>query len=169
MKVLSDASEYAVRAAIWLAQSPQTPQKVRDIAAGTRAAPGYLIKVLQALQKAGILSAQRGIRGGFVLVRDPQQLSVLEVINAVDPLERIACCPLGLEAHTGCLCAWHQHLDGAIAAAEAGLGRRTIGDLLAGADGIWPSKGLRPPRECDALAAGRHERKSNARGSSVGA
>lgn len=167
VRVLSDAAEYAVRAAVWLAQTPQVPQKVRDIAAGTRAAPGYLIKALQALQKAGILSAQRGIRGGFALIRDPYQLTVLEVINAVDPLERIDCCPLGLEAHAECLCALHQHLDDAVAAAEAGLGSRTIGELLAGADGAWPLRGPQPPPADGAAGAGQQEREPS--GSPAGA
>ena len=89
MKLLSDASEYALRAVVWLAQHPREPKKVRDIAVGTYAAPGYLVKVLQGLAKAGILSAQRGIHGGFTLVRDPAGLSVWEVVNAVDPVEQL--------------------------------------------------------------------------------
>ena len=89
MKLLSDASEYALRAVVWLAQRPGLPQKTREIAEGTHAAPGYLVKVLQSLAKAGILSAQRGSHGGFSLERDPRDLSVLDVIEAVDPIERI--------------------------------------------------------------------------------
>ena len=72
MKLLSDASEYALRAVVWLAQRPGLPQKTREIAEGTHAAPGYLVKVLQSLAKAGILSAQRGSHGGFSLERDPR-------------------------------------------------------------------------------------------------
>ncbi len=53
---------------IWLAQRPQSPQKVREIAEDACAAPGYLIKILQSLTKVDILSAQRGIHGGFTLL-----------------------------------------------------------------------------------------------------
>lgn len=130
MKLLSDAAEYAVRAVIWLAQEGSESKKVREIAGATCAAPGYLVKVLQSLAKAGILSAQRGTRGGFVLIRDPAQLSVLEVINAVDPVERIQRCPLHLESHRKSLCPMHQRIDEALATVEAGFRRSTIADLL---------------------------------------
>ncbi len=86
MKILSDAGEYALRAVVWLAQHPGQRFKHREISSGTQAAPGYLIKALQALTKAGILSAQRGNTGGFLLERDPNELTVRDEINAVDPI-----------------------------------------------------------------------------------
>jgi Rrf2 family transcriptional regulator, nitric oxide-sensitive transcriptional repressor len=130
MKLLSDASEYALRAVIWLAQQPQEPQKVRDIAAKTCTAPGYLVKILQNLAKAGILSAQRGIHGGFTLIRDPDGLSAWEVINAVDPIERIQHCPLRLKTHRQALCPMHHRIDQAMAAVEAAFRQSTIKELL---------------------------------------
>jgi Rrf2 family transcriptional regulator, nitric oxide-sensitive transcriptional repressor len=130
MKLLSDASEYALRAVIWLAQRPRSPQKVREIAEETCAAPGYLVKILQSLTKAGILSAQRGIHGGFTLIRDPTDLSVWEVINAVDPIERIQRCPLGLKTHGETLCPMHHRVDQAMAMIEAVFRESTIEELL---------------------------------------
>lgn len=130
MRLLSDASEYALRAVIWLAQEAAEPKKVRDIAEATHAAPGYLVKVLQSLAKVGILSAQRGTRGGFVLIRDPAQLSVFDVISAVDPVERIQRCPLHLDSHGERLCPMHQRIDQALATVEAGFRESTIADLL---------------------------------------
>jgi len=130
MKLLSDATEYGLRAVVWLAQHPGEAQKVREIAEGTHATPGYLIKVLQALARVGILSAQRGSHGGFTLERDPATLSVLEVVNAIDPIERIHTCPLGLESHGECLCPMHKRIDDAIAAIEQSFGESTIADLL---------------------------------------
>src|SRR5690606_38321864 len=132
MKLLSDASEYALRAVVWLAQRPGEPQKVREIAEGTHAAPGYLVKVLQSLTKAGLLSAQRGSHGGFTLRREPDELTALEVINAVDPIERIRVCPLGLEAHSDCLCPMHQRIDDALALIEQSFGSSTITELITG-------------------------------------
>jgi Rrf2 family protein len=130
MKLLSDATEYGLRAVVWLAQRPGRPQKVREIAEGTHAAPGYLVKVLQELAKAEILSAQRGTHGGFTLERDPAALSILEVINAIDPIERIRTCPLGLPAHGDCLCPVHQRVDDAIALIEKSFARSTVHDLI---------------------------------------
>ncbi len=130
MKLLSDATEYGLRAVVWLAQHPGQAQKVREIAEGTHATPGYLIKVLQALAKVGILSAQRGSSGGFRLERDPAALSVLDVVNAIDPIERIHTCPLGLESHGECLCPMHKRIDDAMAAIEISFSESTIQDLL---------------------------------------
>lgn len=148
MKLLTDAGEYGLRAVLWLAQRPGQAQKVREIAEGTRAAPGYLVKVLQVLAKAGILSAQRGSQGGFTLERDPATLTVLEVINAIDPIERIRTCPLGLEAHGACLCPMHRRIDDALALIEQSFGSSTIADLMepAAAAGVDGRPGL-----CSAL------------------
>lgn len=130
MQLLSNASEYALRAVVWMAQNPGQAQKVREIAEATHAAPGYLVKGLQALVKANILSAQRGSRGGFALERDTSSLTVLEVINAIDPFERITTCPLGLKSHGVRLCLLHKKIDDAVAAIEASFGSVTIDDLL---------------------------------------
>ena len=130
MKLLPEACEYALRAVVWLAQRPGHPQKVRQIAEGTHSAPGYLVKVLQGLARAEILSAQRGSHGGFTLVRDPAELTALEVINAIDPIERIRRCPLGLEAHSECLCPMHQRIDDALATIEASFRDSTVNDLI---------------------------------------
>ncbi|MGD7652527.1 MAG: RrF2 family transcriptional regulator [Verrucomicrobiales bacterium] len=130
MKLLSDASEYALRGVVWLAQRNGRTFKLREIADGTKAAPGYLIKVLQSLTKAGILSTQRGSTGGFSLIRDPATLTALEVINAVDPIERIHTCPLGLKSHGTCLCPMHKQIDEAMATIEGAFENSTIADLL---------------------------------------
>lgn len=131
MKLLSDVSEYALRAVVWLAQQPRQTFKLREIAEGTHAAPGYLIKALQSLARVGVLSAQRGSNGGFTLIRDPDGITVLEVVNAVDPLQRIRTCPLGLASHGSCLCPMHKRIDDAMAMIEASFDASTIADLLA--------------------------------------
>lgn len=150
MKLLSDASEYALRAVVWLAQRPGQSQKVRQIAEGIHAAPGYLVKVLQALAKVDILSAQRGSHGGFTLERDPVTLTVLEVINSVDPVERIMTCPLGLKSHGTHLCPMHRKVDDAIAVIEESFRSTTIRQLL---DQPTTSKPL-----CEALTIGATDR-----------
>lgn len=132
MRLLSEAGEYALRAVVWMAQRPGQPHKTREIAPEIQAAPGYLVKVLQGLARAGILSAARGRRGGFTLIRDAEDLTILEVLNAVDPLARIRSCPLGLEAHAGRLCAMHQRVDDALAVVEAEFEGTTVGDLRRG-------------------------------------
>lgn len=130
MKLLSEANEYAIRSVIWLAQRPGQLWKVREIAEGTHSALGYLVKVLQALARAGILSAQRGSNGGFTLLREPAELTIQEVINAVDPIERIHTCPLGLKEHGKRLCPMHKQVDDALASIEECFSNTSIQDLL---------------------------------------
>ncbi|MCH7962264.1 MAG: Rrf2 family transcriptional regulator [Planctomycetes bacterium] len=52
--------------------------------------------MLRLLARAGIVSSRRGPTGGFYLQRPPESITLLEVIRAVDPFERIRVCPLGL-------------------------------------------------------------------------
>ncbi|MDY7108236.1 MAG: Rrf2 family transcriptional regulator [Planctomycetota bacterium] len=130
MRFLSDACEYGLRATVWLAQRAGTTQKVREIAEGTQSTPGYLVKVLQRLAKAGILSAQRGSQGGFTLEHSPDDITVLDIINAVDPLERIQTCPLGLDAHGQHLCPLHRRIDDAMATIEESFGTVTIAEMI---------------------------------------
>lgn len=129
MRLLSDATEYGLRAVIWLSNQPGGPHKLQMIAEATRAAPGYLIKVLQALAKGGILTAHRGTTGGYVLSRDPESLTVLEVVSAIDPIDRIRACPLGLPDHAVSLCPLHQQIDQSLAAIERDFARTTIAEL----------------------------------------
>lgn len=146
VRLFSDATEYGLRAVLWLSQSPGKPLKVREIAEATRSSPGYLVKVLQSLAKAGILSAQRGAKGGFTLERDPRTLTVLEVINAIDPIERIRTCPLGLESHGTTLCPLHRRIDDAMAMIEDAFAKVIVYELM---HDNSPSKPL-----CTALTVG---------------
>ena len=128
--MFSQTTEYALRAVVWLAEQHSKPQTTRQIAATTRVPAGYLSKVLQALGRADLVKSQRGLYGGFKLTRPPGQISVLEVVNAVDPIQRIDMCPLGLKSHGAELCALHKRLDNAIAHIEKGFSTSSIADLL---------------------------------------
>ena len=130
MQLISRTSEYALRAVIWLVQEPARSQTTRQIATGTRTPPDYVSKVLQLLAKAGLVRSQRGLGGGFRLASDPTQITVLDVINAVDPLERILTCPLGLKAHGTNLCPLHCGLNDVMLQMEATFAKTKLADLL---------------------------------------
>src|SRR5688572_33179591 len=83
-KMFSQTAEYALRAIVVLAYDPAKPYTAQDIAAQSMVPQDYLMKVLQALAKEGFVTAQRGRGGGFVLRRQPSEISVLDVINAVE-------------------------------------------------------------------------------------
>src|SRR5438067_9463549 len=117
--MISQTAEYALRAVVCLGTEGARPLTTQAIADRARVPAGYLAKVLQSLGRAGIVGSQRGLRGGFVLARTLDELTVLDVINAVDPLKRIKRCPLGLAAHGQRLCPLHQRLDEGIALVES--------------------------------------------------
>ena len=140
--MVSQTAEYALRAVVTLGSNPEGRQTTQQIAQRTRVPAGYLAKVLQALSRAGLVEAQRGLNGGFVLSRPLEELTILEVINAVDPLKRIERCPLGLAEHGDHLCPLHRRLDQGIAELEALFRGTTIGQLLAEQDTSQPLCGM---------------------------
>ena len=152
MKLLSEACEYGLRAVVWMAQCPREPHKVKDIAEQIQAAPGYLVKVLQELTKAGILTARRGSQGGFTLQADPQQLTALDVINAIDPFERVLECPLRLELHITDLCPIHRQIDQSMALIEESFRRLTIDAVISQAAKSTSACGALSPAGCSQSA-----------------
>jgi Rrf2 family transcriptional regulator, nitric oxide-sensitive transcriptional repressor len=129
--VFSQTVEYALRAAVHLAQHAPRAQTTPQIAAATRVPPAYLAKVLQGLRRAGIVQSQRGVKGGVSLNKLPEELTILEVVNAVDPIRRIRECPLGLAAHGVRLCPLHKRLDTALATVEDAFRATTLAEILA--------------------------------------
>jgi len=128
--MISQTAEYALRVVVFLAAAKGTAVVTRDIAAGTRIPVGYLAKVLQQLGRAGIVGSQRGLHGGFILARDPQELTVYDVVQVVDPVRRILSCPLGLRSHRGSLCPLHRRLDDAAKLVERAFRDSSIAQLL---------------------------------------
>jgi Rrf2 family protein len=128
--VLSQTAEYAIRAAVALAGEPGRSLTTRDLADQTKVPAGYLSKVLQALGRAGLVKAQRGLGGGFALARSPAEMSLLDVINAVDPIQRITRCPLGLDSHRARLCSVHRRIDAGIAMVEALFAATSLAELV---------------------------------------
>lgn len=128
--MFSQTTEYALRAAVHLASLAPAPQTTQQIAEATQVSPTYLAKVLQALGRAGIVISQRGLHGGVALARDPRAIMVLEVVSAVEPIERIEQCPLGLAAHAEQLCLLHRKLDDAIAGIRDAFGSTTLAELI---------------------------------------
>jgi Rrf2 family nitric oxide-sensitive transcriptional repressor len=128
--LFSQTVEYALRTVVWLATQKGAPRTTQEIAEAARIPAGYLSKVLQQLVRARLLKSQRGVKGGFTLARSVEEISTLDVVNAVGPIRRIERCPLGIESHGTKLCALHRKLDDAIALVEKGLAETKISELL---------------------------------------
>jgi len=128
--VLSQTTEYALRAIVFLASNDESAMTAQQVADGTKVPARYMSKVLQSLGKAGVVNAQRGLHGGFTLARSADQITILDVINVIDPLQRIERCPLGLTSHVK-LCPLHRRIDEAVSYIEKVFDSTTIAELLA--------------------------------------
>lgn len=99
---LTAKSEYGLLAAIDLAcHKGEGPVSAREISEHRGIPPRFLEQLLVQLRRAGIVTASRGARGGFELARDPSDISVLEVVEALEgPLSSSVC---DADVSGGCL------------------------------------------------------------------
>jgi len=83
---ISAKADYAVRAAAELAAASPggRPVKGEQLAAAQGIPPRFLENILADLRHAGLLSARRGADGGYALTRAPGEISVAEVLRAVE-------------------------------------------------------------------------------------
>jgi Rrf2 family transcriptional regulator, cysteine metabolism repressor len=80
-------SEYACLAVLALAQhGPGTgPVRIRDIAGTYRIPERYLVQILLQLKGAGLVVSTRGATGGYRLAREPEAISLSQILRAIDP------------------------------------------------------------------------------------
>ena len=82
---VSTRGDYAARALLSLAlHATEGPTSVRDIADRTGLPQPYLEQILLALKGAGLVRSKRGVGGGYVLARPPDEIDLAEVVSAVD-------------------------------------------------------------------------------------
>ncbi len=128
--MFSQTVEYALRAVVFLGMKSPEPQRTVDIAAATKVPMAYLSKVLQGLKEQRIVRMQRGVGGGVALEYSPSELTILDIVNAVEPIQRIHTCPLELKSHGKRLCSLHTRMDAALANMEAAFASTTLSELL---------------------------------------
>jgi len=143
--MLSQTVEYALRAMVHLAGlDPGVAVNSESIASHSKVPQGYLSKVLRDLVVAELVVSRRGPNGGFTIARPPEKVTMLDVVNAVDPIQRIRQCPLGNPAHLK-LCPLHHRIDEAADFIERKFGATTLAEILAGTP--------KPGDRCKALAS----------------
>jgi len=85
-------ADYAVRAVLHLARNGDHRTATSSIAAEQRIPPSFLAKIISQLSIAGLLHTSRGARGGATLAREPKDITLLEVIEAIDgPIQLNEC------------------------------------------------------------------------------
>jgi Rrf2 family protein len=78
--IMTREADYAVRCVLEVAR--QGHLSVTQVAAQEEISPAFLSKIVRSLARAGVLSTRRGVGGGMTLARPPEQITMLEVIEA---------------------------------------------------------------------------------------
>ncbi len=141
---VSTRGDYASRALLSLAlHFPIAgPTSVRDLAERTALPQPYLEQILLALKGAGLVRSKRGVGGGYVLARDPQAITLGQIVSAVDG--PIAAGDFG-EAHTNGACDHEGQCVLLDLWSEVGKHMRTHLDSYTLADMVERARGLRAP------------------------
>jgi Rrf2 family protein len=87
-------ADYAVRCVLYLTRKANGITPVNEIAKAMHIPKSFLAKILQRLVKAGIVISVRGIGGGFSLAKKPENISILDVIKAIQGDSAINICAI---------------------------------------------------------------------------
>jgi Rrf2 family protein len=131
--MLSQTSEHAIRAMLYLAQqAPGEPTPADRIARALGAPGNYLGKTLQLLARRGLLASARGPAGGFRLLRGADEIALADVVEAVSegPRPQAVCLLGNRPCRAAAPCAAHARWNTVQDGLWAPLRRTTIADLL---------------------------------------
>lgn len=134
--LLSTKGRYAVMAMVEIAkQNDSKPLSLADIAGRLELSLAYLEQLFMKLRRSGLVQSVRGPGGGYVLEREAYQISICEIMSAVDePLKMTRCDGEG--DGDGCVatqrCSTHYLWDALGAHIEQFLATATLGDVLYG-------------------------------------
>ena len=134
---LTRVSDYGLRGMLYMARQPLGQVcLVSQVAAAEELPESYLAKIFQDLARSRLLISHRGAKGGFSLVDDPQEINLLQIIEAVGGPIALAPC---LDIREGCdrvnLCEIYDALDSAQAQMISVLESTTLADLVAKPNG----------------------------------
>ena len=133
---VSEAASMALHSLVFMAQRSDRSVSVREIVEKLPVSPTHLAKVLQRLTRQGLLESLRGPRGGFRLARPPEQISLLEIYEAVDGPLRPGGCVFDHPACPGGDCLFGGVLAAATRQVRDHLGKTLLSDLpLPGTEG----------------------------------
>lgn len=108
---ISTKVQYGLRAMAYLAQNAQDGRAVsaREIAVREKLPNDYLEKIFAKLLKANLLSAKKGVRGGYIMAKLPAQIKINEIFNALEkPDTKVKCIDSQCARESNCLvkCLW---------------------------------------------------------------
>jgi Rrf2 family protein len=84
MAHITTSVEYGVHCLLLMVGQEEKPMSIRDLAELQVISPSFLAKIFPKLEKAGIVRASEGVRGGYVLAKSIEDISFLDVVEAID-------------------------------------------------------------------------------------
>ncbi len=108
--MISQTVDYALRAMVALASHYDTVMSVRTLAGLTDVPRPYLSKLMSQLVRAKLVQSRRGVGGGFVLARPPHEISMWDIVQAIDPIQKLHTRPLNIKVQANPL-ALHELID----------------------------------------------------------
>jgi Rrf2 family protein len=129
--IYSRSAEYAIRAFVYLAEVPEGKfAMVKNIAQESDIPTHFLAKILQQLARKGFLRSSKGPTGGFILRRPAEDISLLEIVDAIDGLADYQRCPAGMaECNDEAPCGMHDSWKGLRSTIMEYLEGTTISDV----------------------------------------
>ena len=142
--------EYAVRAILHMSAQPVgTLSLISEIAEAQEVPRSYLSKIMQHLVKAGLVKSRRGARGGFLLARRPQEITLRQAIEAIEgPIFLNVCLIKKGECHRDEFCPVHQVWQEAQRKLMEVLDNKTMAQLVQDAEKLkGPAAKKRTPKK----------------------
>lgn len=132
--MFSKACEYGIRAVLYISSKATngTRLSIKEIASQIDSPEPFTAKILQTLVRKKIIASQKGPTGGFYIEPQAMQLSISEVIKAIDGGEILSSCVLGLKNCSDAKpCAIHAEVKAHTNALRDVMKRKTIAQLAA--------------------------------------
>lgn len=135
--IFSKSCEYALQAVLYLARQPEgSPAHLREIANDLNIPYHFLNKVLQTLTRERIVVSRKGANGGFALGRSPKEITLIDIVRAVDGESSLDGCVLGFPAcGDRTPCPVHDQWKRAKEVILTMLQKKTLAELGKGLDG----------------------------------
>jgi Rrf2 family protein len=143
--MLTQTSELAIRSLLFIVrQGGKTPVAPRQISGAITCSPTYLAKTLGMLVRAGILRSMRGSSGGVLLAREPERISLLDIVEACQGLVTGDYCQETDESVE--VCGFHKAMRELHQVTVEALDRWTLAALLK--ETPEDRQGKKPPTRC---------------------
>lgn len=84
MAHITNSVEYAIHSLLWLVDPESGQPSSRDLAELQGISPSFVAKIFPKLEKAGIVQAAAGVRGGYRLARAPAEITLLAIVDAIE-------------------------------------------------------------------------------------